>query len=85
MKIISGFIFIVIGTLFVIKSEVIFNSFGRIDFFEKHLGSSGGSRLGYKLIGCFIIFLGILMMTGMIDGFIMFVLGPLVRVSGPVM
>lgn len=70
---------IVIGSLIVIKSEAILNTFGRMEFFEDKLGTSGGSRLGYKLIGIIITFLGILTLTGLIQGFIMFILSPILR------
>lgn len=67
------------GTLLVIKSESLFKNFGRIAFFEKHLGTEGGSRLGYKLIGVLVIFFGLLLTTGTFDGFINLLLSPLTR------
>ncbi|WKZ24689.1 MAG: hypothetical protein QY321_03680 [Patescibacteria group bacterium] len=79
MSILIGLIMIVIGSLIVIKSEAILNTFGRMEFFEDKLGTSGGSRLGYKLIGIIITFLGILTLTGLIQGFIMFILSPILR------
>lgn len=83
MHIILGFIAIIIGALIVIKSEALLNSFGRIGFFEKHLGTEGGSRLGYKLIGIFVIFIGILIMTNMIGGFLSWILSPLLKYGRP--
>lgn len=83
MHIILGFIAIIIGALIVIKSEALLNAFGRIGFFEKHLGTEGGSRLGYKLIGIFVIFIGILIMTNMIGGFLTWVLSPILKYSNP--
>lgn len=83
MRIILGLIIIAIGTLIIIKTEGLLSIFGRIEFFEKHLGSDGGSRLGYKLIGLFIIFIGILVTTNMINGFMEWLLSPLIRVSRP--
>lgn len=83
MRIIIGIIIFVIGALVVMKSESILRSFGSIGFFERHLGSEGGSRLGYKLIGIFISFIGLLIATNMIGGFIMWFLGPLVKYMGP--
>lgn len=79
MKIIGGLILIAIGTLIVMKSEDLFRNFGRIAWFEKNLGTEGGSRLGYKLIGLIIIFFGLLMTTGTFDGFIKTILSPLTR------
>jgi hypothetical protein len=66
------------GTLIVLKSEWFFQNFGRIAFFEKYLGTEGGSRLGYKLVGIIFIFAGMLMMTGLGGGFMNFALSPLV-------
>lgn len=72
-----------VGVLIVIKSEVMLNTFGRIDFFERYLGVEGGSRLGYKIIGILAIFIGFLVMTDMIGGFLEWILAPLLRVSVP--
>ena len=51
MHIIFGLIILVIGAIVTIKSESLLNSFGSIGWFDRHLGTEGGSRLGYKLIG----------------------------------
>lgn len=79
MSILFGLLGVALGTVIVIKSEKLLNAFGRINFFEKHLGTEGGSRLGYKLFGILIIFLSMLIITGMFEGFIMFFLEPLIR------
>ncbi|MDO9399280.1 MAG: hypothetical protein Q7T79_01135 [bacterium] len=81
MNILIGLIIIAVGLLIVLKSEWLLQNFGRMDFFEKHLGSSGGSRLGYKLTGMLAIFFGILIMTNMIGGFLEWALSPLIRSS----
>jgi len=83
MHILYGFIIIIVGAMVVIKSEWLLNNFGRIAFFESHLGSEGGSRLGYKLIGLLVIFIGLLVMTNLIGGFLEWALSPLIRVSQP--
>jgi len=83
MSFIIGLIMIVVGALTIIKSEAIFSFFGRIEWFEDKLSTAGGSRLGYKLIGLIILFLGILTMTGLISGFMEFVLSPLLMYSNP--
>ncbi|MFA5248464.1 MAG: hypothetical protein WC415_04545 [Patescibacteria group bacterium] len=67
----------VIGALITIKAEAILSFFGPISFFEKYLGSEGGSRLGWKLIGILFFFIGFLIMTGMINGFMLWILSPL--------
>ncbi len=79
MRIIGGLILIAIGTLIVMRSEDLFRNFGRIAWFEKNLGTEGGSRLGYKLIGLIVIFFGLLITTGTFDGFIKTILSPLTR------
>ena len=81
MHIIIGFIIIGIGVIVVIKSEALLNNFGRIGFFERYLGLEGGSRLGYKLLGVLIIFIGFLILTNMINGFLGFILSPLFKYS----
>ena len=79
MHIVFGIIAIAIGSLFVIKSEALLNTFGRIGFFENKLRMEGGSRLGYKLIGILTIFLGVLVMTNMIGSFMDWILSPLLK------
>jgi hypothetical protein len=83
MYIILGLIILVIGILIVVKAEAMLSAFGRIEFFERHLGAEGGSRLGYKIIGLIAIFIGFLIMTNMIGGFLSWILAPLLRVSKP--
>lgn len=82
MNIIFGLIFLVVGALITIKSEAMLSAFGRISFFEKYLGTEGGSRLGYKLVGILLSFFGILLLTGMMGGFLRWVLSPLLKVMG---
>lgn len=84
MRIIFGLAIIAIGALIVIKTEGLLNAFGRIEFFERHLGSEGGSRLGYKLIGLIVIFIGMLIATNMIGGFMGWLLSPLINASRPI-
>lgn len=79
MYIIAGFIILAIGALIVIKSEMMLNAFGRIQLFEHYLGAEGGSRLGYKVVGLTVIFIGILIMTNMIGGFLEWTLSPLLK------
>jgi len=81
MHIIIGLLVIALGFLVVLKSEWLLSNFGRITFFEAKLGTEGGSRLGYKLIGVFLIFLGVLILTNMITGFALWVLSPLLQYS----
>lgn len=73
----------VIGAVIVIKSEWMLNNFGRIGFFDRHLGSEGGSRLGYKLVGLIIFFIGLMIMIDLIGGFMAWMLSPLLKYSQP--
>jgi hypothetical protein len=77
MRIILGIIMISVGAFMVIRSESMLRAFGSINFFDQHLGMEGGSRLGYKLIGLGILFIGMLVITNMIGGFMEWVLSPL--------
>ncbi len=77
MKILFGIIVIIIGTLMVIKSEAMLQAFGRVDWAEQHLGTSGGTRLFYKLCGLLIIVLSLMAMTGMLGNIILGIFGPL--------
>lgn len=55
---------VVIGAILVLKSEWLLNNFGRIDWAEMKLGSSGGTRTFWKLVGVAIIFLSLFYMVG---------------------
>jgi hypothetical protein len=79
MHIFYGFLMTSAGALLVAKSEWMLNNFGRIGFFDKYLGTSGGTRLGYKLIGLLVAFFGILIMTDLIGAFVLWILGPLIK------
>ncbi len=79
MKFLIGFIMLIVGAFMTAKASKFLAFFGRIEFFETKLGTAGGSRLGYQLIGLGLIFLGILMMTGMINGFLGWILSPLLK------
>ncbi|MFA6604025.1 MAG: hypothetical protein WCT10_04280 [Patescibacteria group bacterium] len=76
-RVLGGLAAVGVGLLFVIKSEWFLNNFGAIEWAEQHLGTSGGTRLFYKLIGLGIIFIGFLAATGMIGGFLMGTVGRL--------
>ncbi len=80
MRIIIGFIGAAIGTLIVLKSEWIYRNFGSIRWAEEHLGSEGGSRLFYQLLGIAIIFLSFLHLTGMLEGLFLGVFGKLFNI-----
>lgn len=79
MHFIFGIIVIAIGYTFVAKTEGYLSNFGRIEFFDRYLGMEGGSRLGYKLIGILAIFIGTVVFFGMWDGFLGWLLSPLIK------
>jgi hypothetical protein len=70
MKIIIGILVVALGILLVAKTEWFLQNFGRIDWAEQKLGLDGGSRLAYKLIGLIAIFFGLLLITGLFNGFL---------------
>ena len=78
-RIIIGLIVMAVGYVIAWKSEVIFNNVGTMEFFEKYMATMGGSRLGYKLIGILICFIGILVATNLFSIFMLWILGPLIR------
>lgn len=79
MHIIIGLAIVAVGVVVVAKSEWLLNNFGYIAFFEEHLGTEGGSRLGYKLIGMVVIFIGTMIMTDMIGSLLTWILSPLLQ------
>lgn len=83
MQIIFGIIITAVGAAFVLKTEWFLETFGRIAWFDEKLGSDGGSRLGYKLMGVVILFIGIILMTGSGDSFFGWALSPLTKYSNP--
>jgi hypothetical protein len=81
--IILGLLVTAAGVSLVIQTEWFLNNFGRISWFEEKLGSDGGSRLGYKLVGMLTIFIGIVILTGSGNDFMAWLLSPLLRYSQP--
>ncbi len=77
MKYFVALLVIIVGVFFVIKTEWILNSFGTSDWAEEHLGTSGGSRLFYKLIGVTFIFLALTGASGILGPFILRIFGRL--------
>jgi len=81
--IVIGIIATAAGAILVIKTEWFINNFGRLAWFEEKMGSDGGSRLGYKLIGTICLFVGIILMTGSGEAFVRWLLSPLLKYSQP--
>lgn len=67
MKIVIGVLGIGLGLLFAIKNEWFLYNVGRIASIERYLGSFGGSRMFYQLLGVLIIIFSTLYMTGMLQ------------------
>lgn len=77
MRYIIGALLVLSGAVMVLKSEWFYQNFGSISWAEENLGTSGGSRLLYKIIGLILIFVGMLLITGMMQGFLMATIGRL--------
>jgi len=67
MKIFLGLLGIGIGIVITLKYEWLLYNVGRLPSIEKYLGSFGGSRLFYQLLGVLIILFSALYMTGMLS------------------
>lgn len=68
MRYLISILAVALGALIVIKSEKIYNALGPVQWAEQKLGTSGGSRLFYKLIGIGIIFVSFFYMSGILQG-----------------
>ncbi len=77
MNFILGALITTVGVLIVLKTEWLVKNFGRIAWFDKHLGTEGGTRLGYKFIAIIILFFGILSLTGLHTQFFTWLFSPL--------
>ena len=75
MRIVWGLILIAAGTLMVIYGEKIYEAFGAVPFAEKYLGTEGGSRLFYKLLGVLAIVLGAMVATNMLGPLFLSIFG----------
>lgn len=78
-RLIIGGLGVALGFYMVTKTEWWLNTFGRIHWAEKHLTTSGGSRIMYKIIGIIFILLSFTYITGLWGPFIRWVLSPLLR------
>ena len=70
-----GFLGLALGFVMVWKSNWLVANFGRLNWAEEHLGSDGGSRLGWKLIGLGVIVLSLLYMFGFLGGLFLSIFG----------
>ncbi|HBU07056.1 MAG TPA: hypothetical protein DEB09_03145 [Candidatus Magasanikbacteria bacterium] len=76
-KYIIALLVITVGSFLIVKTEWFIQNFGTNAWAEEHMGSSGGSRLMYKLIGLAFIFLALMGVTGMLGEVIISVFGRL--------
>ncbi|MDP2736754.1 MAG: hypothetical protein Q8O59_03180 [bacterium] len=77
MRFLLGMIIIAGGFVLVWQANWIVTTFGHVPWAEKYLGSEGGSRLFWKLMGILVIFIAMLYMFGFIEGVIWSVFGSL--------
>ncbi len=77
MKYFVALLAIAVGCLLIIKTEWFLENFGPIAWAEEHLGTEGGSRLMYKLIGLSFIILAVLGVTGALGEIVMGIFGGL--------
>ncbi len=81
-QIFTGLLMFVGGVAIIFKTEWLISNFGRLEWFDQKLHSEGGSRLGYKLIGIILVFIGIIFATGSGSIFLEWLLSPLIRAGG---
>ena len=77
MRYLVSIIGVAVGAVIVIYSEKLYNALGSVAWAEQHLGSEGGSRLFYKLVGIGIIFLAFFYMSGILQSIGLAVFGRL--------
>ncbi len=75
MRYLIGTLIAVVGTAIVLKTEWIIANFGSSAWAEEKFGTSGGSRIMWKVIGIILIFFGFLFITNMIQDFLMGTVG----------
>lgn len=66
MRFVAGIIMIAFGVFLIVKTDWMISGFGRIAWAEEKLGSEGGTRVFYKIIGMAIIVLAFMIMSGKI-------------------
>lgn len=71
LRIFAGLGMVALGAVITIFANKIYESVGPMEWAEEHLGTEGGSRLMYKLIGIGMCIIGFLLATGMLGGMIM--------------
>ena len=82
MKYVLGIIIVGVGFLIVWKSDWLMDNFGRISWAEAKLGTEGGTRLLYKLIGIAIIIGAFLYMSGALGSIMRAIFGTTIESVG---
>ena len=77
MKYFAALVAIVVGMFLIIKTEWFIENFGTNSWAEEHMGTSGGTRLFYKLVGLAMIVFAMLGVTGLLGNLIMATFGKL--------
>jgi hypothetical protein len=77
MKYFYSILAIIIGFLLAKYSHAIVNNFGYVDWAEKYLGSYGGTRLMWKLIGVLFIIGALLVISGLMNNILYSVFAPM--------
>lgn len=81
MRIFWGLLVLGVGLFFILKTDSLMRINGRIAWAEYHMGTLGGTRALYKLIGIGFILLSFLLITNLAGRFFFWVLGPIFRVG----
>lgn len=75
MRYFVGIVATLIGVGMILKTEWLIENFGTSAWAEEKMGTSGGSRMLYKLIGLGLIFVGFMLITNMFQSFLMGTIG----------
>lgn len=76
LRVLLGLGIAAIGSLLVIRTAVVIDMFGYVEWAESKLGG-GGTNLFYKAVGLAIIFVGFMVATDLWDAFLSATLGSL--------
>ena len=79
MKYIFSFLAIIVGFLLVKYANKIVDSFGYMPWAEEHLGTYGGSRMMWKLIGVAFILGALLVISGLMNTILYAIFAPMTR------
>jgi len=77
MKYFWSLLAIIVGFLLVKYSHNIVNSFGYVDSAEKWLGTYGGTKLMWKLIGLLLIIGALLVISGLMNNVLFTIFSPM--------